>query len=235
LTRRLCMLLAAVAGACCAWFRPVAAEPTDAACPAGSREVVTEGIHYCLLTCPGVLENQVHCPPGLDGVADFDGARVCAIQHHERGIVQRSAYPAPLPPAVCRLLPHGCTCSADNRLCRRGDPDEEAVGLATAARCAATDPDCGPVSFDNVCLDQAGYDPHARRIPEELPDYWTPSHEYLCSHDGECIASGCGYACISLTVAGNVGFTCEGHPELEDALADHFCGCVDGLCRWFSQ
>jgi hypothetical protein len=232
-----CALVAAAAGACCGWFRPVAGEPVDADCPAGSREVVAGGIRYCLLTCPGVLEDQVHCPPGLSGVRDFDGARVCAIQHLEHGIVQRQAVPDPLPQAVCRRLPHGCTCSAKNPLCQRPDPSEPIVAevITTPARCAATDPNCGPMSFRDICLDQAGYDAHARRIPQPLPDYWTPAHEYLCSHDGECIASGCGYACISLTVAGNVGFTCEGHPDLDEALADHFCGCVDGLCRWFRQ
>ena len=55
-----------------------------------------------------------------------------------------------------------------------------------------------------------------------------------CSYDGECYDSGCGYACASVR-EGDMVSTCEARPEIEASLTNHYCGCVEGFCNWFSQ
>ena len=210
----------------------------DESCPGASREVVVGEERYCVFTCPGVHQNRVSCTPGLWGAGSFDGARVCVVQRHDAlGIVMPQPE-GPFPDAVCKLLPHGCVCSPGNVLCAPYTRDERMPADAPPGRCAPTDPDCGPEAFRHDCLDHAGYDPNAPRIPLHERRHKDPSSR--CTHDGECFSTGCGYGCLSiydpiLSGPNPVVFTCEGHPDLEKALENAFCGCVRGECEWFEQ
>ena len=56
-----------------------------------------------------------------------------------------------------------------------------------------------------------------------------------CTHDGECFHSGCGYACLSTRDPHPFGYECIGLPYVERVLRDHYCGCVEGTCLWFTQ
>jgi hypothetical protein len=56
-----------------------------------------------------------------------------------------------------------------------------------------------------------------------------------CAHDGECADSGCGFRCLSLQASAGELFACEGRPDLEERLADAYCGCIHGHCQWFEQ
>jgi hypothetical protein len=50
-----------------------------------------------------------------------------------------------------------------------------------------------------------------------------------CTHDGECVVSGCGNHCVAWDVPA-VGGTCPAY----HALTDAFCGCLTGHCAWFN-
>lgn len=89
-------------------------------------------------------------------------------------------------------------------------------------RCAASDPACGPISYDHACAPRDSL-PH--RAPVRTPDI---DPRNVCSHDGECFQNGCGNQCTSYRQGSMVG-TCEYSTLLEPA----WCGCVRGRCAWF--
>jgi hypothetical protein len=62
-----------------------------------------------------------------------------------------------------------------------------------------------------------------------------PNHSGACAHDGECRDSGCGYACLSTRDRQFLEFACIALPAEDRRLRDHYCGCVDGTCSWFTQ
>lgn len=94
----------------------------------------------------------------------------------------------------------------------------ELIGL-TEPRCEADDPECLPLPLCDECT----LDPEAPRIPALGP------HEGACEHDGECWLNGCSSHCDAWTVPGFIG------PCSADAGECRHCGCVDGLCQWFTQ
>jgi hypothetical protein len=192
----------------------------DAECPRGSRTVEVGTDRYCIVTCAGALEDRVHVDGAWGGGA-YDGALVALVQHHDPStsscvVVNRP--PPFLPPEVCALLPHGCVCQ------------DAACTWSGRERCAASDPQCGPEAFSNECVDRVGYRATApRRVVRRA------QRDNACSYDGECVSSGCGYSCDSTRGNGGMSYTCEGHGDLDEALADAYCGCVAGICSWFKQ
>ena len=222
-------LAVALAGAtlpsCAAWFRGHGGG-RDADCPDGSRTMDVKGVRYCIVSCPGVLEDRVWFV-GLWELADFDGAKVFSVQHHDANgvVVER---PQEIPQEVCRALPRGCSCASEP--CRPADVLEAAVPRPKA-RCSVDDAECGPEAFSRTCLDWAGYRARAPRLRVGRNAVDQP-----CFHDGECANSGCGYQCLSFrSVRVDEAFECIGKPQTEKVLADAFCGCVEGTCGWFKQ
>jgi hypothetical protein len=70
-------------------------------------------------------------------------------------------------------------------------------------------------------------DPAARR---------SSSHEAgACAHDGECYDSGCGYSCLSTRDTQLSWSDCIGVRDMDRRLRDHYCGCVESACVWFTQ
>ena len=105
---------------------------------------------------------------------------------------------------------------------------EEGPDCLPLAMCPeVTGPGCCPVAPE--------FDPAAPRIPaidegSPMAGLELPEEEAECTYDGECVRNGCGQYCNAYTAPGFIS-TCECYP----ALADTFCGCVEGRCRWFRQ
>ena len=209
----------------------------DADCPSGSRVMEVRSTRYCLVTCPGVLEDRVHYWR-LSYLGTFDDAVVFATyRRDENGFVRTE--PQSVPEEVCRALPRGCSC--ETQLCRQihAPPSTGHLPPKPVARCAATDPQCGPETLAHECLDETGYAPDARRVPfrpvSSNLDPSAPPNE-PCSHDGECVSGSCGYGCSSLrTTSAYQEVECLAHLAVEAQLADAYCGCVEGNCQWFKQ
>jgi hypothetical protein len=53
---------------------------------------------------------------------------------------------------------------------------------------------------------------------------------WACVHDGDCVVAGCGNECVSWPFGWFDG-TCPSYGALKRA----YCGCVDGLCNWFTE
>ena len=87
-------------------------------------------------------------------------------------------------------------------------------------RCDVGDPECEPLPKCPGC----SYAPEAPRTPAG----WN-NQEGTCAHDGDCFLNGCSNHCDAWTVPGYIGF-CTAEPG---ACAN--CGCVEGLCQWFTQ
>lgn len=80
--------------------------------------------------------------------------------------------------------------------------------------------ECGPEPYHAAL----GAQPSATRTllePAERDDA-------NCSHDGECVITGCGNGCDHWTNTGRAG-ACEYRDDLKEA----FCGCLDRRCVWF--
>jgi hypothetical protein len=169
---------------------------------------------FCLVTCAGALEDGVSFS-GWTPAGRFDD-----------GLVLVPITPTPTPavlPEVCRKLPRGCACTTPACTWAQRRHVGSDIGEATDPRCEATDPDCGPEAFDHDCIPA-----HYHRYPI----FPGPSPRN-CRWDGECVNSGCGYACEPVSEAGRV-FTCEGHRDLDELLDGALCGCVSGACQWFN-
>ena len=74
----------------------------------------------------------------------------------------------------------------------------------------------------------------SRRVPvitEEDPlfAYELPENGNECAADEGCKRNGCGQYCTAADADDFVS-TCEWPAALDDAD----CGCVDGLCRWYT-
>jgi hypothetical protein len=216
-----------------------AGHATDRGCPRDTEQVDTAEARYCVATCVGILEDGVRFA-GLSNVVHYDGAEVFAIPHQNLDGTFHSP-PTSVPEEVCRRLPHGCACS--DRAClwveereRRGREfaRQPSTSAPFPARCEGGDPACGPEAFSHQCLDRAGYRAGRQRTPVFGRQR---QQEPNCSHDGECIDSGCGYGCLSVRAREDpsIAALCLRDPKSDAALADAFCGCVEGSCRWFTQ
>jgi hypothetical protein len=93
--------------------------------------------------------------------------------------------------------------------------DVELVG-PLAPRCARG-AHCGPLP-----LDPARTDP-----PPAARDVLSPSTD-ACTHDGECVLTGCGSICAGWREGERVG-SCVG----DTSYAEAWCGCVEGHCATF--
>jgi hypothetical protein len=211
-------------------------------CPKGSHEITVRGTRYCLLACPGVLQNGVDCGMANYRVGVFSGAIVCALPNPVKGRLEPPQHPDPLPPEICSLLPQGCSSAPTGLPFDAEDsihPFETNV-VPPSLRCSPTDPECGPVSYRHVCLAQAGYDPKAPRIPWSL-EFKSESRfrDNHCQHDGDCFAGrGCGRGlCLGIAYArSDIDVDCNAPlPNIEEKLQRSFCGCVHGVCAWFEQ
>jgi hypothetical protein len=161
-----------------------------------AHEIITDGIN-------GV---------GLGGCCRSDPPRLCLVVYAEADT-----------PGAHALLP-----TLDRLLTADGTPDLQlpvAVYLSgpRRPRCAASDPACGPVSYEHRCaaLGSFAHD----RAPLDPID---PDPRNTCSADGDCLQSGCGNQCTSYH-QGSIAGTCEYSFGLESA----WCGCVRGRCAWF--
>jgi hypothetical protein len=72
-------------------------------------------------------------------------------------------------------------------------------------------------------------------IPDFPADDPEPQNSVACAQDGECFNSGCGYACLSTRDRHTLWLDCVAFPDEARRLRDHYCGCIDGSCRWFTQ
>jgi hypothetical protein len=132
----------------------------------------------------------------------------------------RSGHSHREPQAVPASVEHNAICGEN--------PD--AAGCNATPRCAAADPDCGPVPsrhFDGCYRPGDARQPLFARSSRGRPD---------CSHDGDCllISGGCTFRCVSYALQEPVyGSICllESWMERDDLL----CGCVAGHCSWFTQ
>ncbi len=99
---------------------------------------------------------------------------------------------------------------------------------ARRARCTPSEPNCGPVPYHGT-LEESDYDPTA---PRYIRPRRTTGGGTECTHDGECVAGGCGNECVRWDRGHHLG-TCQAIVEYEKAPA--YCGCVAGICDWFAQ
>jgi hypothetical protein len=129
------------------------------------------------------------------------------------------------------------------------------IPAPSSPRCDPSDPDCDPLPMCDPANCPGGTRPDPGCCPTCRPLDASPrtlsigSHagalvgpdlEYLevpaqeeageCTHDGECVRNGCGQYCCSYDDLTFIS-TCECYPPLGPA----WCGCVEGLCRWFHQ
>ena len=102
----------------------------------------------------------------------------------------------------------------------------------TQPRCEPDYPDCGPVPVcqdhpaEAVCCQAPPYDPGATRTPVATD----PVTDQPCGHDGDCVIGGAGGRCEN--------WQQPPLPEVgscDPALAESFCGCVQGQCQWYEQ
>jgi hypothetical protein len=197
-------------------------------CPPGASELRVGDIQYCLISCHGAIEDQVHYT-GTGWVGTFDDGIVVAVHQREGGI--DPGMPK-TPDAVCRWLPHGCQCATP--ACRFAEKRRAAIAAEQAVhmpRCEASDPDCGPEPFRGTCVAGLGFQPGVSRVP--ISRGHDPDRP--CSFDGECVNSGCGYQCLSVqTLQANTAYTCIGLPKVDALLDRALCGCVEGSCSWFT-
>jgi len=101
-------------------------------------------------------------------------------------------------------------------------------------RCLPSDPACGPIPFGRRSLEKSLYVADWPRISGRGSAH-SSVETGACAHDGECFNSGCGYSCLSTRDPHPFWFDCLGLPESERLLRDHYCGCVDRICSWFTQ
>lgn len=104
--------------------------------------------------------------------------------------------------------------------------------LAAGPRCAASDSTCEPLSggaSPNVM--SQGYDPKQPRTPSMAALGLSAGAESAaCAHDGDCVRGGCGNHCLHWSQPRFTG-TCEVRAE----IWDHYCGCLEHRCQWFTQ
>jgi hypothetical protein len=104
-----------------------------------------------------------------------------------------------------------------------GLPVKIALAPVRLPRCAASDPACGPVSYDHQCAPRDSFDG-----PRTLVRSPNADPRNVCGSDGDCYQDGCGNGCTSYR-QGSLPGTCEYSLALKYA----WCGCVQGRCGWF--
>lgn len=104
--------------------------------------------------------------------------------------------------------------------------------LAPSLRCARGDQACGPLPASaSPNAVHSGYDPsQARRRSIRALGLSIGNDGAVCEYDGECVLAGCGNHCAHWSQPAFVT-TCEVRAE----IWDHFCGCFEQRCQWFSQ
>ena len=134
---------AAAAGAALAILLAVTLASVMVSCASHQGRVLSFGSRtYDVITCPGALEDDVRCDEGYFPVGRFDDGVVCSDVDAPQRFDEASA--------VCKLLPHGCTCTKSDAFCHPRLTSRERM-LAHGPpqpqprRCAADDPECGPI------------------------------------------------------------------------------------------
>lgn len=90
-------------------------------------------------------------------------------------------------------------------------------------RCASDDPACGPQPGGSLAPGRvAPVEPLRCPSPAAIDSYDRGS----CRHDGECMISGCGNACVQWSLVPRRSL-CPRVPGTD------WCGCVAGRCAWF--
>ena len=101
---------AAAAGATRAILLALTLASVIASCASHRGRVLSFGSRtYDVITCPGALEDDVRCDEGYFPVGRFDDGVVCSdVDAPERFAEAKE---------VCKLLPHGCTCTKSDAFC----------------------------------------------------------------------------------------------------------------------
>lgn len=222
---------AAAAGATRAVLLALTLASVAASCASQRGRVLSLGSRkYDVISCPGALENDVRCDEGYFPVGRFDDGVVCSDDDApERYAEARD---------VCKLLPHGCTCTKSDAFCHPPLNYRERMlehGQPPRRRCAADDPECGPIAASGACLGAAGYDPRAPRHLAASQRY----AEGTCDADGDCMSEGmdCTDECVSYLLVEEVreNAMCGGLVSVPPPPDARFCGCVEKHCLWFHQ
>jgi hypothetical protein len=99
------------------------------------------------------------------------------------------------------------------------------VRTTPGPRCDPSDPICGPLPYQAMCIERTDYDPKA---PRKFVRGQGRSGE--CVHDGECFVAGCGNNCVPAKLTDLAG-TCECYSHWQNV----YCGCVHKACAWFTN
>ena len=103
----------------------------------------------------------------------------------------------------------------------------------TGPRCQSTDKACGPQPYftgpERPALDTFAlpYDP---TLPRKVANYEDRNFGGSCKHDGESVLVG-GAGCGAWYLPAPEG---AAH-VLHTRMLDDYCGCVEGLCTWFTS
>lgn len=104
--------------------------------------------------------------------------------------------------------------------------------VAAGPRCTESDSACEPLSggASPNAMSQ-GYDPKQPRRPSLKALGLSAGQEgAACTHDGDCVRGGCGNHCVPWSQP-RFTATCEVRAE----IWDHYCGCLEQRCQWFTQ
>jgi hypothetical protein len=114
------------------------------------------------------------------------------------------------------------------------DIDEAGIPGPAHPRCAWEErdrPECGPLPFNN---EKKCYDPSRARAISSAAAAAPVNPADACTYDAECKT---GWASVCERFDARPGQYILGlqAPGRTRDLAGHFCGCVRGGCRWFTQ
>ena len=161
--------------------------------------------------------DALHAIEGLDGSGFGTCCSEDAVKPNEQCIsLDLRMCSTPLPELIEQIQ---VMQAGDGSLTRRALRVSVRLNGLTGPRCKADEANCGPIPYAR----------HTLPVPEvRMPFRMSPSSGESCTHDGECIADGCGNECVHWTEAGGAG-TCP----FVTALENSFCGCAQSRCDWF--
>jgi hypothetical protein len=149
---------------------------------------------------------------GIGGCCTDEAPRACLVVAAEADTVGATTLLA----TIDRLL-------TDDGMAELSLPIKVLLAGPRRPRCLASDPACGPVSYNHQCVKPDSQSRSRATIGEVDTD---PRN--TCVADGDCMTNGCGSQCTSYRQGAQSG-TCEDSGTLESAL----CGCVQSRCSWF--
>lgn len=204
----------------------------------GLRHIVADGEHIFLPAQPG--QDRLRAD-GVDAVLERIKKKLVSKTHY--GLGACTSNPAYRAFTCVRLAVPICEPWLDE--VRRLAPVVRAEGLGinveiegrTGPRCAAGDPDCGPLPYHEPITAAhqetrvwAGDFTLPLRKDAALLTLRDDLSAGRCEGAGDCVRSGCGNHCEAWHEPVH-GASCPAYGELYDA----HCGCVEGRCAWFTQ